>query len=230
MESDPRTISSLVFMVISLSILLKASNSYWKYGFAPIEKGYLHGLVLQPIAILLGALSTDEVGKIAAVAAAVALLAFSILYLLYRRTHHVADGAASPAHKGWYTRKISGLAERVSRFRLRVRLTSTHQGAKRLEKEANTCYAFLQHLRAYALQHKIDTRPHETTLKQIWTDLEESRMELGGRSEAWWKKLAGTINDAIGLVNAILAIFGWAMNLGLPSAGRLALPASTASQ
>ncbi len=225
MENDPRALSSMVLMIISLSILLKASNAYWRYGFAPIEGGYLLGLSLQPIAIVLGAVSAGSVGKVSAVAAGVALLAFSGLYLLYRRTHLVSSGEASPGYKGWYNRRIRSLALRVSKLKLRIKITSTCKGAERLEKEANTCYAFLQHLKAYAKQHKIDTRPYQDTLKQIWADLEKARTELGKKSEEWWKKLARTVRGAIGLVNAILEIFGLVTELSLPSAKRLALPA-----
>ncbi len=226
MEEDPRALSSMVVMILSLGLLLKASNAYWRFGFAPIEKGYLLGLSLQPIAILLGALSSGSSGRISAVASSIALAAFSGLYLLYRRTHLVT-GEASPGHKGWYTRRVRSLSERVSRLRFRIKVTSTHRGVSRLEKEANTCFAFLEHLKTYARQHSIDTRPHGETLKQIWSDLEGARAELGGRSDGRWSQLIRTIREAISVVDAILSLIGLVRELSLPSADRLALPAGT---
>ncbi len=227
MTEDPLALTSTVLMIISLSLLLRASNAFWRFGFAPIEGGYLFGLALQPIAIVLGAVSGGSVGSVSAIAAGVALLAFSGLYLLYRRTHLSTGGEASPGYKGWYTRRIRTLAGRVSKLKLRIKVTSTRGGAKTLEKEANTCYAFLEHLKAYARQHRVDTRPHQDMLKQIWLDLDEAGAALANKSEEWWSKLIRTVRDAIGLVNAILTLFGLVTDLQLPSAERLALPAGT---
>lgn len=124
--------------------------------------------------------------------------------------------AQNTAQKGWFTRRIDELVERVGDLSSFTRTARGREGARLLEKEFDSCRAFLKSLEAYAAQHDIRREQVDFQLALIKEDLEEIGHRLYRRKQTTWSRTLDALNKIIPVFNSILKLLGLIGILQLP--------------
>ena len=104
-----------------------------------------------------------------------------------------------------------------------LRSESKYESVRKVEKDLDTCEAWIRRLFEHAGQHDIHMIAYFDPILRIREDLEEVVLRVEYRKQPWWKRVAGGV---LGALSTLLRMVGININLSLllPGGSTLLLP------